>query len=297
MYHRITNPSDSPVYMQPGMYVEPSTFDMHLAYLKRNFSVVPLRSIMENLNNESKPTCVLTFDDGWLDFYKYAYPILKKHALPATVFLPTGFIGTKSWFWADRFIFFMDNYLNTLERNNNHSQKNVSNDKAHESYDKIEVMIQRMKGIPKEIIDEFLDSLAELSAQPFSIPGRAFLNWDEVKTMLKSSLITFGSHSVNHPILTSLSEHQVMEELSHSRQKLIDEGVIDKSFCAFCYPNGSFNRHIARLVEHTGYHVAVTTDFGWNQRKANKYTLCRIGIHQDISSSIPLFAIRTANLF
>ena len=240
---------------------------------------------------------MLTFDDGWLDFHKYAYPILKKYALPATVFLPTGFIGTNAWFWTDRFVFFMENYLNTLKRNNNHSQKDASNDKSQESKDKIEGMIKRMKGIPTEIVDEFFDSLAAMSAQPFSLPGRAFLNWEEVKSMLNSSLVTFGSHTVNHPILTSLSEHQVMDELSHSRQKLIDEGVIDESFCPFCYPSGSFNDHIVRLVEYAGYHMAVTTHMGWNQEKDNKYTLCRIGVHQDISSSIPMFAGRTANLF
>jgi len=48
------------------------------------------------------PVCALTFDDGWQDFFKFALPVLMRNQVPATVFLPTGYIGTSDWFWTDR---------------------------------------------------------------------------------------------------------------------------------------------------------------------------------------------------
>jgi peptidoglycan/xylan/chitin deacetylase (PgdA/CDA1 family) len=99
MYHRIIPEKEASPGLQAGMYVEPKTFEIHIEYLKKYFLIIPLSETMNNSGKsfslKSKPNCILTFDDGWFDFYKYAYPILKAHDVHATVFLPTKFIGTK----------------------------------------------------------------------------------------------------------------------------------------------------------------------------------------------------------
>ncbi len=68
-----------------------------MRYLKENnFKVISLRELWEMLEN-SKPflpkSVVLTFDDGYEDNYLNAFPILKKFNFPATIFVPTSFIG------------------------------------------------------------------------------------------------------------------------------------------------------------------------------------------------------------
>ena len=82
MYHRIINKRTSNIYLQDGMYVDPDTFRMHIKYLIRNFTVVSLDCISQIVHRKStlvgnKPFCILTFDDGWKDFYENAFPILK----------------------------------------------------------------------------------------------------------------------------------------------------------------------------------------------------------------------------
>jgi hypothetical protein len=107
MYHRVIPREDMSRAVQAGMVVEPDTLDMHLKYLRDNFDIIPLSDLASDRRDNSpgpraRPACVLTFDDGWRDFYDHAYPILQKHQAPATVFLPTDYIGTNRWFWTDR---------------------------------------------------------------------------------------------------------------------------------------------------------------------------------------------------
>jgi hypothetical protein len=106
MYHRVI-PKDKPEDVEAGMYVEPETLEAHVRFLKKYFTIVPIPELSFSTKNnsgsfEGKPPCILTFDDGWYDFYEYAFPILKTCQVPATVFLPTDFIGTRKWFWTDR---------------------------------------------------------------------------------------------------------------------------------------------------------------------------------------------------
>src|SRR3989344_3945580 len=71
-------------------------FERHLAYLaKNNFKVVFLSELIQKIKNKEpleKIVC-LTFDDGYYDNYKEVFPLLQKYKMPATIFLPTGFIG------------------------------------------------------------------------------------------------------------------------------------------------------------------------------------------------------------
>jgi hypothetical protein len=107
MYHRIIPKSEAKKNVQAGMYIDPDTFQTHILFLQKNFRIATISEILINpecnLDNSNKrPVCFLTFDDGWFDFYQYAYPILEEHKISATVFLPTDFIGTDKWFWTDR---------------------------------------------------------------------------------------------------------------------------------------------------------------------------------------------------
>jgi len=93
-YHSISEGS-SPLKVPPSLFVE------QMEWLRKNVSVVPLHEIVAALAERRtlpKKTVVLTFDDGFRDFYSAAAPVLRRLRLPAIVFLPTGCCGkTNDW--------------------------------------------------------------------------------------------------------------------------------------------------------------------------------------------------------
>jgi len=81
------------------MVLEPDQFEAQLEYLKRNdYRVVRLADIPEFLEGRRplpRRAVVITFDDGHISSYQYAYPVLLKYGFPATFFLYTDFLGAK----------------------------------------------------------------------------------------------------------------------------------------------------------------------------------------------------------
>ncbi|MDD5750405.1 MAG: polysaccharide deacetylase family protein [Candidatus Pacebacteria bacterium] len=77
--------------------VSPENFAKQMAFLEKNrYGVVSLASLVDILEKEEPipaKTIVLTFDDGYLDNFVFAWPVLKQHGFPATVFLTTGTVG------------------------------------------------------------------------------------------------------------------------------------------------------------------------------------------------------------
>ena len=126
--------------------------------------------------------------------------------------------------------------------------------------------------------------------------SRDFLNWAEIAEMVNSGLVSFGSHTVRHQILTTLNDEDIKKELIDSRKELLKKNVLDSSCISFCYPNGNHTKEIADMVRSSGYHLAVTTRSGWNHADDDKFTLKLVGIHEDMTSTTPLFACGIAGL-
>jgi len=100
MYHRFG-------YKESALYVTPENFEKQLKFLVDNdYNVIPLKELVDGIKNGTKfgrNTVVITIDDGYKDVYTYAYPLLKKYGIPATVFVISGFISTEKDFmsWRD----------------------------------------------------------------------------------------------------------------------------------------------------------------------------------------------------
>ena len=98
MYHRFSE-------KEKKNKVSAATFEQQLVYLKKHFTILSLSELRNYLIEGRKPpanTIVLTVDDGHEDFYRIAFPILKKHKVTATLFVITDFIEQKLWLWTDK---------------------------------------------------------------------------------------------------------------------------------------------------------------------------------------------------
>jgi peptidoglycan/xylan/chitin deacetylase (PgdA/CDA1 family) len=302
MYHRVLPEQQIEEWLQPGMYVLTNTFKNHIDLLKRYFSIVPVSDLLVERTKkfqspDQKPFCALTFDDGWYDFYACAFPILVAEQVPATVFLPTDLIGTGGWFWTDRLGFLLSCLGQSPARvalptsvTSSHVRALLSMEGSFES--RLEAAIQYLKTYPLGDIEETLDELSSLNSLQFAPSNRAFLSWHEVREMNRSGLITCGSHTGSHRILTTLGDDEVERELKRSRERLLQEDLADPAFIPLSYPNGNYNENIIQMAKKTGYHLAVTTQGGWNTIQSSLYSLKRIPVHQDVASSDALFACR-----
>jgi len=93
MYHRFGYDTES------SLFVAPEIFQRQMAYLKNNgYQVITLQELVEGIINNKRfkhKTVVITIDDGYLDNYTYAYPVLKKYGFPATIFIVVDFIDSR----------------------------------------------------------------------------------------------------------------------------------------------------------------------------------------------------------
>lgn len=304
MYHRVLPGGILPNGIQPGMYVFSDTFERHISLLKKKFSLVSLEQLLRSENEEGggRHKCALTFDDGWRDFYDQAFPVLKSHQVPATVFLPTDFIGTEKWFWTDRLASLLMRgediraAINSGKNTDNPLVDNILNFPGPPNA-RIEAAISLLKLRRQEEIEEILREISFFLTRNLESPQRAFLTWDEVREMSASGLVSFGSHTTSHRILTTLEEGEIQKELSESKAKLLEEKVVMPNFVPFCYPNGNFNEQITRMVQNAGYSLALSTEFGWAGKDDDVFTLKRIPIHDDITSTEALFFCRMVGLW
>ncbi len=301
MYHRVVAKEDlKRYYVQPGMYVLKHVFERQLSYLKKNFRILRLSELLDmwkaRVWDNSERYCVITFDDGWLDNYNHAFPILSKYDIPATIFLPTSLMGTNHWFWPDKLGFVLKNTFSVESKltevlydkwpwMRNHKMGSIDN--------RIDCIIDHVKQLPDAEITGLLNDVSAL-LNPGLPDERMLLSWPEIEEMSRHD-ISFGSHSLSHAILTKLTIEKVRIEMQSSLETLRQKNI--NHVPVFCYPNGNYTKEIVELAKSAGYSAAVTTRFGVeNGSPQRMFELKRIGIHNDITSTVPLFAFHLSGL-
>ncbi len=176
-YHYVANNPNIKDKARDNLSVPPDKFEAQMDYLAKNgYTPISLDTLYGIYNGQAsvagKPV-VLTFDDGYIDFYTNAFPILKRFNFHAVSFISTGLVG-----------------------------------------------------------------------------GGYYMNWNQIKEIQSSGLVTFEAHSVNHVNLPSLSYARVLQELQDSKNVLQSQTGYPVNFVA--YPGGASNGSVQWAAQQAG---------------------------------------------
>jgi peptidoglycan/xylan/chitin deacetylase (PgdA/CDA1 family) len=292
MYHRVL-PDGHPDWgtMQPGMVVSARTFDLHLQILKEHFTLVHLGEWLQRARSGlplPARACALTFDDGWSDAYETAWPLLRRHGVPATLFLVTDYVDTPLRFWPERLVEVLRRAARTPGAWSQPEFRwlralGVGPGSPFES------IISTAKSLPDHAIHERLGEMEERHG--VQLPRAAHLmTWDQTRRMIADGLIEAGSHTCTHHRLGQpMDESQLLREIVGSKETL--QQNLDKPVELFCYPNGEISPAADRIVRNH-YLAACSTNRGWNDAEQDRHRLRRIGMHDGVSADYHAFLAR-----
>ncbi|MEG3765065.1 polysaccharide deacetylase family protein [Alteromonas sp. 14N.309.X.WAT.G.H12] len=253
-FHRVLTEPD-PYYPDDPTANE---LDSLFGVLKKSFNIVSLREIAEKRVADvgEKPLLGISFDDGYLDNYSLARPILNKHNIKATFFIST--VGTREgMLWQDKVI-------ECVRRSGSHNwvfEVGSALDGMNER-SKINFLMERMKRLDVGTRETQLTRWSfKLGGLPYPV---MMMNDSQVKR-LSDEGHDIGGHTHNHVILKSESLERVEKEVTENRDYL--ERLIGKKVDLFCYPNGhpfhdiDVGRH-PEMLRRLGFRYAFTTQDG-----------------------------------
>jgi len=283
MYHGINTKKD---VWSIGS-IDTNEFEKQIKYLKKTHKILSLKETCEIINEKKrfpKRGVVITFDDGYKDNYKNAFPILKKYKIPATIFLTTGHIGKEKIFWWNKLAHVL--YYTKLKKIDLGNYGNISIPNKNNIYLFLYKIIDEFKYKNIAERDNLIEIILKQSDVEISedINKELMASWDEIKEMSENN-IDFGAHTVNHPILTNISLKQAEYEILQSKKDI--EKKINKPINTFSYPNGKkrdFNSDIINILKKYGFICAVTNIPKMVSSKTNLYEIGRFSPGRDYNS-------------
>lgn len=282
-YHRIGDP-ETCTY-DPGVYsASAELFDEQISVLKKRFRILRLHEALTQLETGMRePAILLTFDDGYIDNYEQAFPILKSHGVPATFFLATSFIGSGLVPWWDNIAHMVRHTRRDIIRFERTCSLEVDPRDFHTSLRKI-LKARKAPGMVRTA--EFLEELAASSGvDPVETATTPlFMSWEQAREMAEGGM-DLGSHTHSHPILTTVSAEEQLEELMTSRTLLRERAGVDAT--ALAYPVGKLHTFSAATIDalrRAGYHAAFSFYGGINRPgRTQPYDILRMAVEYEDS--------------
>jgi len=177
--------------------IDKLNFENHLKFYKNNFNVISFRDIISG-KEIKKNSLIITFDDGFKDNFTYAYPLLKKYNLPATICVTSSFLDNNNMFWLSK--------IQLLKTRN-----------LYNLFQKKYPVIDIKKNNHLEV-DSFINSIFKennVNLSKLCNTHQLYLNSDDILSM-DSKLITICSHSHSHFKTNNLNEKDREFEIKES---------------------------------------------------------------------------------
>ncbi len=242
VYHRVGNIGiDS-----RKLSIPTKLFEEQLIFLKENYNIIRTDDNWDDVPNDS---VILTFDDGYFDFYNTVRPILEKNAIPATVFVSTGNIGKNDELWGD--VLEQLIYKAELADSKDGFVFNGKNYVFRNNEERIQVMFQIRKILKNDTCKNRNIMLRELEnalgVKYESRKTHRIMNENEILECSKSKYITIGAHTISHCCLAFEDAKTQYYEMAESKKRL--ESITGKNVEVFAYPYGTQEDFTSKTID------------------------------------------------
>lgn len=235
-------------------------FEKLLLMLSAKYNMVSIKEI-ENYFYNSGPlrnACHLTFDDGDKSFYNIVYPILKKHNIPATIFVSSKMCSEGKNFWFQEISGFDPDKLKDV----------ISNEFSIKRDLLVKPSVFSILKCLK--IEQIRQVINEYQLKFNVVPALAFnLSIDQLIEIDREGLVTIGAHTINHPILANESDDICESEIIDSLSGL--EKILGYRIRYFAFPNGwtelDYGEREIRILQQNGVRIAFACTPGYYSLK------------------------------
>ncbi len=282
MYHQIRDTKSDPWETA----VSPEHFQQHLQVLKRDYEVHPF-SELEKAGFQkpgNKKRVLITFDDGYLDNYECAAPLLRHYEFPATFYLPTQILAGENFFWwelLDHLFWYSkklpgewasairEKYLPDLipifvKIQNPELENGWSANTMKPPTDRCRLYIEISAYIKEKNPEEqkaITDQLTAFDKNTLEGLNKNFGKMSDlqIRELVKEGF-ELGAHSVHHPALGLQTEAIQRHEITESKVQL--EKCTGARITSFAYPHGHYNETTKAIAREAGFTSACTTAGG-----------------------------------
>ena len=267
MLHHVAPDTNKAFEPNSILRIRPDFLEQVIAtVLADGFEVIALDDVPERLKvgaRHERPFACFTFDDGYKDNRDFAYPILKRHNLPFTVYVPEQFANGNGDLWwlalegainaANQVAVQMDGERLVFDTRST-EQKYAAHDKIY----------WWLRNIPEDRARAVVADLARTAGFDTStLCKNLVMNWDELREFAADPLVTIGAHATAHHSLKKLPLAQAREDMRLSIEAI--ENNLGKPCHHFAYPYGSkidAGPREFQLARELGLTTAVTTRKG-----------------------------------
>lgn len=292
-FHRVLTEPQRRLYPLPGLAVTPEELDDHLRFLTRHFRCMSLHTALdlwEGGGSPGRPLLAITFDDGQLDNYENALPVLEKNGVTASFYVPSQVLEDTTPLWHDAMAGSVAWLVSQLVHE-------TAGPPATRRQGALGLLAELQPGVdlrrvaPHAAVEAALEQTKRWSPaqrEDWMRRARSLLppperhRWDGFMSVGQMKDLVargheIGSHSHSHALLPQCSDEELRTEIAGSRQKL--EAALGTPVTTFCYPNGSADARCVAQARIAGYRAAVTTRWGSNLPGDDPYLLQRFNMN------------------
>ncbi|MGM0477954.1 MAG: polysaccharide deacetylase family protein [Bacteroidota bacterium] len=279
LFHRV-NPQRDDLW-DP---MDPVLFERCIKFIKRKYNTVLLEEYLLNQEDYSnhKNIATILFDDGYLDNYEYALPVLEKYNIKASFYVVTDCIDKNIPTWTHELEHLFQNTKNRVLNLKFGFLPTELQTLSAEKQEDLLSFAKELKPFLKTINHtERNEVLSEIKLQFDDVEfPKIMMNWDHLKKLSKLGH-HIGSHTVSHAMLGTVSnESFIKKELVDSRQRILDK--LEKDPISISYPVGSYNQIVQKLSKESGYMLGlVVNQDEYIPERNNLFEIQRIELYNE----------------